>query len=121
MTLQDQESDGFSKYYSKTESRQGKKASSFQISGPRTGYGSLNITEGLVSCQALLKKAKEYGVSMTVFLTAVFLCAIPVSYTHLDVYKRQVSLLMQALDGKNIPARTVFSGDIIQRETTNVF
>ena len=32
-----------------------------------------------------------------------------------------VSLLMQALDGKNIPARTVFSGDIIQRETTNVF
>ena len=68
MTLQDQESDGFSKYYSKTESRQGKKASSFQISGPRTGYGSLNITEGLVSCQALLKKAKEYGVSMTVFL-----------------------------------------------------
>lgn len=31
-----------------------------------------------------------------------------------------VSLLMQALDGKNIPARTVFSGDIIQRETTNV-
>ena len=58
----------------------------------------------------------------------------PVSYTHLDVYKRQeittvdnrvefmcttaVSLLMQALDGKNIPARTVFSGDIIQRETT---
>lgn len=76
MTLQDQESDGFSKYYSKTESRQGKKASSFQISGPRTGYGSLNITEGLVSCQALLKKAKEYGVSMTVFLTAVFLSAI---------------------------------------------
>ena len=59
MTLQDQESDGFSKYYSKTESRQGKKASSFQISGPRTGYGSLNITEGLVSCQALLKKPRN--------------------------------------------------------------
>ncbi|MFR9233939.1 MAG: hypothetical protein ACLVLH_13445 [Eisenbergiella massiliensis] len=57
MTLQDQESDGFSKYYSKTESRQGK-SQLLPDFRPRTGYGSLNITEGLVSCQAL-KKAKN--------------------------------------------------------------
>ena len=57
---------------------------SFPDLGARTGYGSLNITEGLVSCRALLGKAKEYGVSMTVFLTAVFLCAI-----HEEMSRRQ--------------------------------
>lgn len=76
MTPEDQESDGFSKYYTKAGGRQEKKAHAYQISGARTGYGSLNVTEGLVSCRTLLQKAKEYGVSMTVFLTAVFLCAI---------------------------------------------
>ncbi len=30
-----------------------------------------------------------------------------------------VSLLMQVLDGKDIPARTMFSADLIHRETTN--
>ena len=76
MTPEDQESDGFSKYYTKAGGKKEKKAHAYQISGVRTGYGHLNVTEGLVSCHALLQKAKEYGVSMTVFLTAVFLCAI---------------------------------------------
>lgn len=84
MTLQDQESDGFAKYYKKPKKGSGKKVHSFQLSGARAGYGSLNITEGLVSCRALLGKAKEYGVSMTVFLTAVFLCAI-----HEEMSRRQ--------------------------------
>lgn len=76
MTLQDQEDDSFTKYYERGKKGSEKKASSYQITGPRTGYGSLNITEGLTSCRALLQKAKEYGVSLTVFLTAVFMCAI---------------------------------------------
>ena len=54
MTLQDQESDGFAKYYKKPKKAPGKKVHSFQLSGARAGYGSLNITEGLVSCRALL-------------------------------------------------------------------
>lgn len=78
MTLQDQESDSFSKYYTrhKKNGEKSRKWKACQISGARAGYGNLNITEGLVSSSALLQKSKEYGVSMTVFLTAVFLSAI---------------------------------------------
>ncbi len=85
MTAEDQEADGFTKYYKQDHKKTKKKLKSCQITGPKTGYGELSITEGLVSCQAVLKKAKEYGVSMTVFLTAVFLCAI-----HEEMDKRQL-------------------------------
>lgn len=87
LTIQDLESDGFSKYYSKKTSggrKEKKKKKSFQLSGPRMGYGNLAVTEGAVSCSALLKKAKEYKVSITVFLTAVLLCAI-----HEEMSERQ--------------------------------
>ena len=85
MTVEDQEADGFTKYYKHDWKNLGPKTKSYQLTGPRTAYGELNITEGLVSCQAILKKAKEYGVSMTVFLTAVFLSAI-----HEEMSKRQL-------------------------------
>lgn len=84
MTVQDQESDGFSKYYKKVQQKENKKISAYQLSGEKCGYGELSITEGLVSCKAVLAKAKEYGVSMTVFLTAILLCAI-----HEETSKRQ--------------------------------
>ena len=40
------------------------------------GYGNMKLREGMVSVSDLLKKSREHGVTMTVFLTAVFLCAI---------------------------------------------
>lgn len=78
VTIQDMENDSFSKYYTKP-GRGEKKTSGrkpCRITGSRADYGQLKIVEGLVSGSALLRKAKEYGVSVTVFLTAVFLCAI---------------------------------------------
>lgn len=76
LTLQDQEDDSFTKYYERGKNGNDKKAASYQITGLKTGYGNLSITEGLTSCRALLQKAKEFKVSLTVFLTAVFMCAI---------------------------------------------
>lgn len=97
LTLQDQESDSFAKYYQKP-SKESKKISdnkkekqlkkkkdkvaieekvkACQLEGTATGYGHLNITEGIVSTSTLVQKAKEYHVSITVYLTAVFLLAI---------------------------------------------
>lgn len=85
MTVQDQETDGFTKYYRHDRKKTIPKTKSHQLSGLKTGYGELSITEGLVSCSSVLAKAKEYGVSMTVFLTAVFLCSI-----HEEMSKRQL-------------------------------
>lgn len=77
MTVQDQETDSFSKYYNEHPDKKGEqKHRSYQLTGASTGYGDLNITEGVVSCGALLSKAKEYGVSLTVLLTSVLMWAI---------------------------------------------
>lgn len=78
VTIQDMENDSFSKYYTRPKRGEKKapKRRPCRITGSRTGYGQLKIVEGLVSGGALRGKAKEYGVSVTVFLTAVFLCAI---------------------------------------------
>lgn len=78
LTIQDLEDDSFSKYYAKPSKAQKKAAKRrpCRITGTRAGYGNLNITEGIVSSGSLRKKAKEYGVSVTVFLSAILLCAI---------------------------------------------
>lgn len=77
LTTQDQETDSFFKYYNRHPVIKGeKKHRSYQLTGARTGYGDMNITEGVVSCQSALKKAKEYGVSLTVLLTSVLMWAI---------------------------------------------
>lgn len=78
ITIQDMENDSFSKYYTRPtrDGQRPPKRRPCRITGARAGYGNLNVTEGIVSGSALKKKAGEYGVSVTVFLTAVFLCAI---------------------------------------------
>ena len=77
-TMRDLENDSFSKYYKKParEAKKSPKRKPCCITGTKAGYGNLNVTEAVVSSSALRRKAKEYHVSVTVFLTAVFLCAI---------------------------------------------
>ena len=79
VTIHDLENDSFSKYYKKPESGSGtlmKRRKPCRITGAKAGYGNLNVTEGIVSSKALRMKAKAYGVSVTVFLSSVLLCAI---------------------------------------------
>ena len=76
-SLADQESDGFEKYYSqKVKLRRVKKPVAHQLRKGRRELGSLQTTEAEIPVRDLKVKAKEYGVSMTVFLTAVYLCAV---------------------------------------------
>lgn len=76
ITVQDQEADGFSKYYSDIRRKKEKKKKAYQIKAMKKERGKLQITEAVLSVKAVLQKARELGVSMTVFLTAVYLCAI---------------------------------------------
>lgn len=76
-SLADQESDGFEKYYSqKVKLRRVKKPVAHQLRKGRRELGSLQTTEAEIPVRDLKVKAKEYGVSMTVFLTAIYLCAV---------------------------------------------
>lgn len=71
------EDDGFSKYYSKDVKRKDKKKQkAYQINNKKNKLNNLQITEFEVNAKAVSVKAKEYGVSMTVYLTAVFMAAI---------------------------------------------
>ena len=76
ITIHDKEDDSFAKYYTKTEKRKKKKIRSFQIKGMHTEPGQFQIMEGAVSVKELLQKSRKYGVSVSVFLTSIFLCAV---------------------------------------------
>lgn len=77
LTVNDQEADSFSKHYVKDwkKSKQ-KKRKAHQIKGVNKEQKRLQITEGIISVEKLLAKAREYQVSITVLLTAVFIYAI---------------------------------------------
>lgn len=76
-TYLDHEKDAFTKYYSDdTKNLKKKSKSAHQIRGIKTEFETLQVIEGVVDSKSMLAKAKEHGVSLTVFLTAVFICAI---------------------------------------------
>lgn len=77
MTVQDQENDSFVKYYSK-EARRPKlrKAHAYQLKKVRKENGQLRVDERVLSVKEVLEHSRRLGVSMTVFLTTVLLCAI---------------------------------------------
>ena len=77
VTVEDQEDNAFTKYYSsRRRGKREKKPKAFQIRKPRKERGRLQITEAVLSVKELLAKARESGASITVYLTAVFMCAI---------------------------------------------
>lgn len=85
ITVQDQETDSFEKYYSKDAAKRKKqKKHAYQIRGMMRERGRLQVTEGILSVKQTLQKAREYGVSMTVLLSSALICAI-----HEEMPKRQ--------------------------------
>ena len=77
LTVQDQENDSFSKYYNPDLKRtKRKKVKAYQIKKRGKEYEELKVVETTLSVKALLEKARAYGVSVTVLLTAAFICAI---------------------------------------------
>ena len=77
LTVKDQEDDSFSRYYDPDFPRKKKKKiKAFQIKKSGKGYEALKIHESTVSVKELLGISREKGVSMSVLLTAAFICAI---------------------------------------------
>lgn len=76
-TPADQEEDSFSQYYSSDlPSTSEKKPKAVHLPGERLIHEDMHITEVILPVKELHAKAREYGVSITVLLTAMFLCSI---------------------------------------------
>ena len=77
LTVKDQEDDSFSRYYDPDFTRKKKKMiRAVQIKMGGKGYEELQINEASMSVKELLGIAREKKVSMSVLLTAAFICAI---------------------------------------------
>lgn len=77
VTVQDQENDSFAKYYTKnTKKPRKKKSKAYQLKKPRKDNGPIQVRESILSVKQVLERSRELGVSMTVFLTTVYLMAI---------------------------------------------
>ncbi len=76
LTESDYEEDSFSQYYTGRKSRAGKSRKAYQLKGERLEQSEMQITELILSASEVHRKAKEYGVSVTAYLAAVFLYAI---------------------------------------------
>ena len=77
LTVKDQEDDSFSRYYDPDFPRKKKKKiRAVQIKKGGKGYEELQINEASMSVKELLGIAREKKVSMSVLLTAAFICAL---------------------------------------------
>lgn len=77
LTVKDQEDDSFSRYYDPDFPRKKKKKiRAVQIKKGGKGYEELQSNEASMSVKELLGIAREKKVSMSVLLTAAFICAI---------------------------------------------
>ena len=109
MTVQDQEDDSFLKYYSKDQRRpKEKKIHAFQIRKKKKDGHHLHVHESVVPVQAVLKRSRELGVSMTVFLTAVYLMAIHEEMSKMQE-KRPVVLMVPVNLRKFFPSTSMLN------------
>ena len=109
MTVQDQEDDSFLKYYSKDQRRpKEKKAKAFQIRKKKKENHHLHVHEHVVSVQEVLKRSRELGVSMTVFLTAVYFMAIHEEMSKMQE-KRPVVLMVPVNLRKFFPSMSMLN------------
>lgn len=77
ITPGDQEEDSFSQYYSADLPRnKEKKPAAVKLKGEKVVHEEMHILEAELPVKELHAKARARGVSITVYLTAVLLCAI---------------------------------------------
>lgn len=125
LTNSDQEEDSFSQYYSSEKPAKKKKSrKAFQLPGPKLTQDEMEILECTMSVKELLAKTRSLGVSMTVFLSAVLLCAIREEMTEFQM-RRPVSLMIPINLRNYFPSRSMTNffgwleaGYRFQRETT---
>ena len=77
ITPGDQEEDSFSQYYSSEIPRnKEKKTAAVKLKGEKLVHSDMDITEVILNVKETLAKARSYGVSITILLTAMLLCSI---------------------------------------------
>ena len=77
ITPGDQEEDSFSQYYSSEIPRnKEKKPAAVKLKGEKLVHSDMDITEVILNVKETLGKARSYGVSITILLTAMLLCSI---------------------------------------------
>ena len=71
------EEDSFSQYYSSDiPKKREKKKAAVKLKGEKLVHSDMHISEVVLSVKEVHQKARSYGVSITVLLTAVMLCSI---------------------------------------------
>lgn len=108
VTIQDQENDSFSKYYSKVSPKKVKKPKAYQLKRPGGEMGRLQVNEAVLSVRQVRARSKELGVSMTVLLTAVYLMAIHKEMTK-EQEKRPVILMIPVNLRKFFPSDSMLN------------
>lgn len=77
VTHGDKEEDSFSQYYSSDMPKnKEKKETAVKLKGEKLVHSDMNITEVVFSVKDIHQKARSYGTSITVLLTAMMLCSI---------------------------------------------
>ena len=109
ISIRDQESDSFTKYYDpKTKIGRKKRAHAYQIKKIQKEYEEIQVSEATVSAKALLKAAKERGVSLTILITAAFICAIHKEMTKAQE-KKPVTLMVPVNLRKIFPSDSMLN------------
>ena len=77
VTHGDKEEDSFSQYYSSDMPKnKEKKETAVKLKGEKLVHSDMHITEVVLSVKDIHQKARSYGASITVLLTAMMLCSI---------------------------------------------
>lgn len=77
ITHGDKEEDSFSQYYSSDIPKdKEKKKAAVKLKGEKLVHSDMHITEVVLSVKDIHQRARSYGVSITVLLTAMMLCSI---------------------------------------------
>ena len=109
LTVKDQEDDSFSRYYDPDFPRKKKKKiRAVQIKKGGKGYEELQINEASMSVKELLGIAREKKVSMSVLLTAAFICAIHEEMSRMQE-KKPVILMVPVILRKIFPSDSMLN------------
>ncbi len=81
--------DAYRKFYNPSIPGPGREKKSFQIPAPLLPVGTFRITTGIVPVARLKEEAKNHGVTLTVFLSALLLNAVQCHYFDLPKGRRR--------------------------------
>lgn len=75
-SLSQRAEDSFQKYYTKPSRMKPVNNKIYQLRGIKLPEGRIRVTEGVMSVKSVIACAKSYGVTVTVLLCSILLCAV---------------------------------------------